>query len=844
MSASDISKVSNWLTSQGFKVTGTARSSTFITFTGTVAQAEKAFGTNIHTLSFNGETHFSNMTNPALPSAIANVVVSVTGLNDFKAKPRGRFSKVKVNPNYTATGSACATGSSACYYIAPGDFYTIYDETPLLSNSINGSGITIAVMGQSDLPTGAALQFRSAAGLSPANLPTTKTYGTDPGIQSGDVDEASLDVEWAGAVAPNASILFVNGSDVFTNALTQAIDNNLAPIITISYGICESQVNTNYSITGLNQLLEQANAEGITVISASGDSGATDCDATGLASEGLAVDFPGSSPYATSAGGTMFSGDVGNTSAYWNGSNSNNGTNQYTSSVKSYIPESSWNETNASTGLTAGGAGGGGASAYFSKPAWQAGTGVPADGSRDVPDFSLNAGAIHDGTIVCSQGDCTNGFADSTGFIDVFGGTSVAAPSFAGMLALVEQKQGGGRLGNIGPNLYGLAGVANVFHDITSGNNSVYCIQGTPNCSNGGPIGYNAGVGYDQATGLGSVDAANFVNNWTMGVPIGASGGPTAQCTSGTQSIVCTTMTTITTSAALCGITSGSLPLSVTVASSSSSTAMPTGTVQFYVDTTAVGTAPLVNGAATYTLNTSALSSGGHNLTAVYSGDGTFAGSKGALLENSSNTGIISPIDVVSPSNDFSITPCTATTTVITGTAATAIPLVITPTAGFTGTINLSANSDKGDVMGYAFSVKPVTITSSSGAVTTQFVLTATESASSAAARKLKSPVGHHPTGKAPWYAAGSGATLACLFLIVVPKRRRWGTLFALLLSVAMISSSGCSSSSSNTGGNGGSGGNGGGTGLSNASPGTYNITITATSGSLVHSVVLTYIVQ
>ena len=562
------------------------------------------------------------------------------------------------------------------------------------------------------------------------------------------------------------------------------------------------------------------------------------------------MDFPGSSPYVTAAGGAMFSGDVGNTSVYWNNSNSNNGTNQYTSSVQSYIPESAWNETNASTGLTAGGAGGGGASAYFSKPAWQTGTGyaqTPNDGSRDVPDFSLNSGAIHDGTIVCSQGDCTNGFADSTGFIDVFGGTSVAAPSFAGMLALVEQKQGGGRLGNIGPNLYGLASVANVFHDITSGNNSVSCIQGTPNCSNGGPIGYNAVAGYDQATGLGSVDAANFVNNWSMGVPIGTGGGPTPQCTSGRQSIVCTTSTTITTSAALCGITSGSLPLNVTVASSSSSTAMPTDTVQFYVDTTAVGTATLVNGSATYTLNTSALSSGGHNVSVVYLGDTTFSGSKGALLENSSNTGIISPIDVVSPTNDFSITPCTATTTVATGSAATAIPLVITPTTGFTGTINLSANSDTGNVLGYAFSVKPVTITSSSGAVTTQFVLTATENTGTAAARKLKSPVGHHPASKAPWYAAGSGATLACLFLIAVPKRRRWGTLFALLLSVAMIGASGCSSSSSNTGGNGGSGGNGGGgggTGLVDASPGTYNITITATSGSLVHSVVLTYVVQ
>ena len=180
----------------------------------------------------------------------------------------------------------------------------------------------------------------------------------------------------------------------------------------------------------------------------------------------------------------------------------------------------------------------------------------------------MNAGAIHDGYIVCSQNDCTNGFQDSKSNIDVFGGTSVAAPTFAGMLAMVEQKQGGGRLGNIGPVLYSLPSFANVFHAITSGNNSIYCIQGTPNCSNGGPIGFNAGVGYDQASGLGSIDANNFVTNWAA-----AAAAPT-----GTGSTIGTSLSTtaLTTSAALCGISSGTLPLTATVASGSSSTAAPT----------------------------------------------------------------------------------------------------------------------------------------------------------------------------------------------------------------------------------------------------------------------------
>ena len=339
MSAADLAKVSSWLTGQGFKITGTARSLTFITFTGTVGQAQKAFGTSIHSLSYNGVQHVSNLTDPVLPSAVAAVVGNVTGLNDFRLKPRGLSSRVKLNPDYTYTSAGVTS-----HYLAPGDFYTIYDMNPLLSNSINGSGITIAVMGQTQLSSTSTVAvpapmtaFRSAAGL-PANPPTVKLYGSSPGVVAGDIDEASLDLEWSGAAAPGATILYYYSSDVLNTSLAQAIDNNVAPIITISYGLCETGIGAA-SLNTDNQMFQEANALGITIISAAGDGGATDCDSSGLASEGLAVDFPSSSPFVTSAGGSMFSGDVSNSSAYWNASNSGNGTNQYTSSVKSYIPE-------------------------------------------------------------------------------------------------------------------------------------------------------------------------------------------------------------------------------------------------------------------------------------------------------------------------------------------------------------------------------------------------------------------------------------------------------------------------------------------------------------------------
>src|SRR5271170_512083 len=390
LSSADLSKVSAWLTSQGFTITSVARSSNYINFTGTVAQAQTAFGTTIHSLSYNGEQHLSNITDPVLPSAVASVVTAVTGLNNFKLKPRSRARQVSAidpsQPLYTQTVNGVTS-----HYISPADFYTIYDFNPLLTAStpINGSGITIAVMGQTDLtanPDPNIAQFRSAAGLPSltANPIKLQLVGPDPGLSTGDIDEAHLDLEWSGAAAPGATILYVYSDDVFTS-LQSAISNKVAPIITISYGECESGWGTAL-LASNNVFLEQANAQGQTVMSSSGDAGSTDCDVTGLATEGLNVDFPASSPYVTAAGGTMFSGDLNTPATYWNSTNGTTG-----GSALSYITEQPWNETTASAGLgddlgNGGGAGGGGASAFFSKPAWQVGTGVPSDSARDTPD--------------------------------------------------------------------------------------------------------------------------------------------------------------------------------------------------------------------------------------------------------------------------------------------------------------------------------------------------------------------------------------------------------------------------------------------------------------------------
>jgi subtilase family serine protease len=839
LSSSDIAKVSSWLTSQGFTITSVAKSSTFINFSGTVGQVQQAFGTTIHNVSLNGEQHITNLTEPTLPSSIAGVVLAVTGLDDFRLKPRSRARNVITNP--LQPGFTATVGGVASNYIAPGDFYAIYDVAPLFVSGVTGSGINIAVMGQTDLTQGNVLPdaniaaFRNAAGLPPINLKLQFAGGTDPGVSAGDIDEAHLDVEWSGASAPGAAINYIFSSNVITGSLPFAIDSSpsIAPIITISYGGCETAFSTAM-VASTNQLLQMANAKGITVMSSSGDDGATDCDTTGIATEGLAVDFPGSSPFATSAGGTMFNEGSG---TFWNSTNSttniaNVGT-AVTSSVITpiaggTIPAVPWNETTVSSGLSPNGAGGGGASGFFAKPAWQVGMGVPNDSSRDVPDVSLNAAAVHDGYVVCSQGSCTNGFLSSNGQPNVFGGTSFVAPSLAGILALVEQHLGTGGLGNIGPILYGLAQgptASTIFHDITSGNNSVVCSQGTPNCPNGGSIGYNAGTGYDQASGLGSLDVNMLATNWASATPTG---------TGSTIGAAITTMT-LTTTSSICAVNSSTLSLTATVAGSITAT-IPTGTIQFFVDNQPVGTAQaLPSGSATLTfaLSTATITSGGHTISAVYSGDGNYGGSKGTLL---ATDGSFASVDFVSATQkDFSLTPCTGSVTVNPGATSAGFVFTITPANGFTGAVTMTAVNDNLGSFTPSFSVTPVNITSTAG-VTTSFIV----KASQANAQLIKpglAPLQRRPAGKTPWYAAGSGATLACVLLLAFPRRRRWGALLAVLISVAAITAVGCGGNTSTTGG-GSSGGGGGGT--ANAQPGTYTFTITAVSGTLVHSAQVT----
>jgi subtilase family serine protease len=509
-------KMKAWLQDKGFTIDETPTSRNWIAFTGNAGQMRDAFKMRIHEYLVNGESHFAAANEPSVPGEFANAVLGFRSIHNFRAKSRmlkGKF-------------TSSLTGY---HFLVPDDWATIYDAKPLYSSGITGAGQKIAVLGQTDIELQDIRAFRSNSGLPASDPQVILVPGSpDPGLVSGDQDEASLDIEWSGAVARGATIVYVNSNDVVGMSLPYAVSQNLAPVISLSYGDCEPNW-TAADQASLTAIAQQANAQGITISVASSDAGAADCDGdvSGrfYARDGLAVDLPAALPYVTALGGTEFNepgsqwtpdqgfGNVfgkGSTT-YW--SNSNNGSN---GSALSYIPEVAWNDTFLDGALSSTG---GGQSILFQKPAWQAAPGVPNDGARDVPDVSFSASVDIDPYLICSTLSCVNGFRASDDTLNAIGGTSVGAPAFAGIVALINQMTNS-RQGNVNPTLYKIANNTRVvFHDILQSGNQAPCISGTPDCTASGFLGYASGTGYDLATGLGTIDVSRLLQAWTQNQP-------------------------------------------------------------------------------------------------------------------------------------------------------------------------------------------------------------------------------------------------------------------------------------------------------------------------------------
>lgn len=607
VSQPDLDKIVAWLGNYGLTVKSVARGRNAIAFGGTAGQVGSAFGVAIHRYQVKGVQHYANSTDPTIPAALQSVVLGVRGLHDFRWKP-------KLLPNVHRRDT-----QDGAYYLSPADVATIYNTTPLYSAGINGAGHNLVVVGQTDIIMSDIEFFRTYFSL-PTNDPTVIMVpdSPDPGVQinSGDLAETDLDLELSGSVAPNATILFVTSNDVETS-LQYAIEENLAPIISTSYGDCELDTGKPGALM-LQSLAMQANAQGQSLFAAAGDAGAADCfgDGDGPAIDDAAsVDLPASLPQVTGVGGTEFN-EGNNPGTYWNTNNTS--THE---SAKSYIPEIVWNDSTESIQQGYGpSATGGGKSVFFSKPSWQTGSGVPNDGARDVPDVAISASNFNDVYEIYSDGSFSG-----------YGGTSVGAPQFAGIATLLSQYlvsngiQSSPPLGNINPTLYQLGSVGGVFHDITSGNNTVIPCENP--CTTAATQGYSAGPGYDQVTGWGTPDIYNLITAW-HGHSVASPLSVTMKLAASPTRVAFTDTTVLT----------------ATVTSANGGT--PTGTVTFSEGTSTLGTATLTgsgaSATATLTLNGVLLAVGPNTITASYSGNTTYYGESASvtLVETTPSNGL------------------------------------------------------------------------------------------------------------------------------------------------------------------------------------------------------------
>jgi subtilase family serine protease len=651
---SDIEQLTGWLQAHGLTVAKVSAGKSAIEFTGTVGQVETAFHTSIHTYTVKGETHHANATAPQIPAAFSSLVAGVSQLNDFKPVSQAKLAGQALYNPKTHQGQPAAnwtypagyyTATAPFYFLAPEDVSKQYDIAPAYAAGLNGAGQTIGIINDSNIDLSLVNAYRKLFNL-PANPPQVIVDGNDPGI-NGDAIEAYLDVENAGAIAPNATVkLYISGSFGLMGdggllySIQRAVNDDAASVLSLSFGLCEFEL-TQAEDYELSSLWEQAAAQGQTVFVSTGDTGSFGCN-------GLGVNGFASTPWNIGVGGTdIYLADYASGGAsiasFWSNTNDAN-----LGSLQKTFPEQPWNGSQfglnsttytppgSNTGLVEGGGGGASSCAQntfdpttytgtciagWPKPAYQTGTGVPADGVRDVPDVSLFASNGFNGVIwpICSEaGDCTetNPFVDAP-YVSGVGGTSASAPAMAAIMALVDQKYG--PQGQANYVLYPLAAqFPAVFNDVSVGSNNVPCgsydvgyFTGCSKDTNDAFYSYQnyaATSGYDLASGLGSVDVNQLLTDWSK---IAFKPSATALTLSPTT------------------LTHGA---TVTATATVSGTGTPAGAVALVSSTTLPNnkggasaqtggnTIQLVGGTGTETLTS--LPGGTYTVTGSYSGDG------------------------------------------------------------------------------------------------------------------------------------------------------------------------------------------------------------------------------
>jgi hypothetical protein len=735
-SPQDIAKLSKWLQSHGFQIRSVLNNASMIDFAATAGQVREAFHTQLHYVGVQGGKYPALIQDPQIPAALAPVVAGIKGLNRVPALPshtrprqsswdQGAHKWHMASPEPADSNSPAYFGGGYDYLVTPQDLYTIYQINPVFTGGNLAATATVAVIEQSDIEfgsvdstTGAATggdvaTFRSLFGV-PGTLNmyvyhgygsvTCSAPGIDPDGDQEDV-EASLDAEWANATAPSANLIFMScdqsPDEGIDSSMSALIDNNLADVMSLSYGSSELNYTSSSDYDFQDALYAQAAAQGQSILVSAGDSGSDvmDQNTTGEATSGINVSAFGS-PLVTVAGGTdfqdIFDSLMGGAaqSTYWSSTNST-----YYGDALSYIPEMSWNGSCASSilaayeGYTGAGfcdtgaytagnvvGGSGGISTHYAAPSWQTGISGYSNLNRSQPDISgfASSGIGGHALIFCNSNPTYGGdfaCASSSSF-GTAGGTSFVAPYMAGAFGLLTTATGS-RQGVLNPALYalakaqytapgtatacyangqtsntglttGLPAAACIFNDVTTGNNDVPCAAGSTDCyvDSGSSVGmlslagsssltvaYPSTVGFDQVTGIGSINVANLIANWNTAFSSSTSlaANPTSIISSQSTELSATVSG---------GTPTGSVGTPPAV----------TGTVTFTAGTTVVGSCVLSGGTCSTSVPASSLQLGPNSVTATFAGSGTYPSSASSIVTVTlSAPTLITPTVTVTP---------------------------------------------------------------------------------------------------------------------------------------------------------------------------------------------------
>lgn len=638
-SSDDVATVVAWLQAQGFATAPVPASRGWIEFSGNVSQFEQAFDAGVRAISTAGGPRFAVVETVSVPAALRPLIRGLVSLDGVVARPA--LTPVIANAAPGAVVSETTTREQDDG-LSP---KLAAQMLHLDAASTAGTGQTIAIPGRSNISLADVAAFRSAFGLS-EGVPEVAANGADPGRTS-DAALATLETSWAGVAAPGAHLLVApaastGATDGLDLSLAGLIDGNRATSIVVGFTSCEAALSDTHGAF-YAALYRQASAQGITVIAAAGDSGASACQVaggTGPVTTGIAVNALASTPWNTAISSAALKSSA---------------------SLESATELSAWSPVNSSDPAYASG---GGPSSLYAVPAWQplpahavsSSAGVPF---RLLPDLVLPTAvdsALNRGLAFCLSGEQSQATGTNSCQLVRSGGSAASAALFAGVAAVLAEKYGS--QGNVAPRLYALANRGGVFQDIQQGTAQLACATGTRDCGASGTIGFAAVSGYDMATGLGSVDAQNLAAAWAT--PDATGTGAVSVVLSVTPTVPNVTYNPtaqVTLTANIVSLTGG---------------ATPTGTVLFTDTSTganlnASGSALDANGVASYTFTTG-LANGGNNIKAVYSGDSVYA-------------------SVTSQPLVVTAEPST--------TSLTTVPSTTTPTAGlpFTATVNLAVGT-------------------------------------------------------------------------------------------------------------------------------------------------------